>query len=95
MSRVLWLAAIVFAVPVPAFGQITFVDVPMTVAPAKPAAGAKNDGEKLECRMQDSTENRLGRHAVCLTKEQWAHQEQADKEMARHIQEESGEAKPF
>lgn len=95
MSRVLWLAAIVSVTPMPALAQITFVDVPMTVAPAKPAAGAKNDGEKLECRMQDSTENRLGRHAVCLTKEQWAHQEQADKEMARHIQEESGEAKPF
>ena len=94
MSRVPWLAAIVFIIPGPALAQITFVNVPMTVAPAK-AAAPKTDGDKLECRMQDSTENRLGRHSVCLTKEQWAQQEQGDKDMARKIKEQSGEAKPF
>lgn len=94
MSRLSWLAATLLVAAVPALAQIVFVDPPKTVPRAKPVSG-KSDVDKLECRMQDSTENRLGRHSVCLTKEQWVLQEQASKDMARHIQEESGEARPF
>ena len=94
MSRFAWLAAALLAVPVPLLAQITFVDPPKTIASSKPA-DSKSDLDKVECRMQDSTENRLGRHSVCLTKEQWLLQERADKDMARRIQEESGEARPF
>ena len=94
MSRFHWLAATLLVVPAPVLAQIVFVDPPKQVAPAKPG-NSKSDLDKLECRMQESTENRLGRHSVCLTKGQWLQQERGDKEMARHIQEESGAARPF
>lgn len=94
MSRLSWLSPTLLVIPFPALAQIAFVDPPKTVAPAKPAS-TKNDTEKLQCRMQDSTENRLGRHAVCLTKEQWAQQEQADKEMVRRMKEEAGAERPW
>jgi hypothetical protein len=94
MPKFRWLAATLLIAPVPVLAQITFVDPPRAVIAAKQAS-AKSDTDKLECRMQDSTESRIGRHAVCLTKEQWLMQEHGDKEMARHIQEQSGAAKPF
>jgi hypothetical protein len=93
MPKFRWLAVPLLVVSVPVLAQITFVDPPRAASAKQ--AGAKSDIDKLECRMQDSTESRIGRHAVCLTKEQWLLREHGDKEMARHIQEQSGAAKPF
>ena len=92
MSNPSWLVAALVIYSVPTAAQT--INPPRTAAAAKPAS-AKSDLDKVECRMQDSVDNRLSRHSVCLTKQQWLLQEQADKDMARTIQEQSGEERPF
>lgn len=56
-----------------------------TAASCSQTASTNMPSRPTQAETEDSTDNRLGRYSVCLTKEQWAQQGQADKEMARRI----------
>ena len=74
--------------PVPALGQIVFEDPPIKAAPARERI--KSDLDRIQCRMQDTTGTRLGRHQVCLTREQWLIYEAEEKDWIVHIQAQAG-----
>jgi hypothetical protein len=85
MSKLACIAATLFVIPTPVLAQIVFVDVPTKVEPTK-ADSPKSDTDKIECRTQDTTGTRLGRHVVCLTREQWWLYEHEQKEWLARIQ---------
>jgi len=65
------IVAALLAIPAPALAQIVFVDPPPPIAPPTRADMMKSDTDKIECRAENTLGSRLGRHQVCLTKEQW------------------------
>lgn len=85
MSKVHIIAAAALIVPAPVLAQIVFQDAPRRVAPTK-AAGPKSDLDQIECRAQDTTGDRLERHQVCLTKQQWLSYEQEAKQRVLELQ---------
>jgi hypothetical protein len=70
MSKSSLIAAALLATPAPAVAQIVFVDAP-PIAPPTKAERMKSDTDKIECRAENPLGTRLGRHQVCLTKDQW------------------------
>jgi hypothetical protein len=85
MSKFSLIAAALFGVAAPATAQIVFVDAPQ-IAPPTTADKSKSDTEKIECRAENQLGSRLGRHQVCLTKEQWWAYEQEDKQRVQQWQ---------
>jgi hypothetical protein len=83
MIKLAFLTAAVLVVPAPAFAQIVFQDTPAT---ATPKDVTKSDLDKLVCRRQETLGSRLQAKQVCLTKEQWFQQEQANKDKVRELQ---------
>jgi len=85
MSKTSLIAAALFVIPAPAVAQIVFVDAP-PIAPPTKMDKSKSDTEKIECRAENQLGSRLGRHQVCLTKEQWWAYEQEDKQRVQQWQ---------
>ncbi|NUQ17545.1 MAG: hypothetical protein HOP95_03690 [Sphingomonas sp.] len=79
MSKFVFIAVALLAVPAPLFAQIVFQDDLTKFTPTK-ADKNKSDLDKLVCRSQDVLGSRLERHQVCLTKEQWFSYEQEAKQ---------------
>lgn len=78
MSKFPLIAAALLAVPTPVLAQFTFVDDLTKFTPTK-VEKAKSDLDYLECRNEDTLGSRLGKHQVCMTKQQWWTYEQEDK----------------
>ena len=78
-SKFAIIAAALLAVPAPAFAQIVFEDDLTKFTPTH-SDKAKSDLDKLVCRSEDELGSRLGRHQVCLTKQQWLTYEQEAKQ---------------
>ena len=89
MVKFLLAASAYLIFPAPALAQIVFVDTPPLPPPTK-AEKRQSDLDKIQCRMQDTTGTRLGRHQVCLTREQWLIYEADEKDWIVHIQAQSG-----
>lgn len=79
MSKFVMIAAALLAVPAPVVAQIVFQDDSTKFTPTK-ADKSKSDLDKVVCRAEDVLGNRLERHQVCLTKEQWFSYEQEAKQ---------------
>lgn len=85
MSKLAFLTAALVAISVPAAAQIAFGDTDQAPKPVKTAKPSK-DSDKLVCRSQDSLGSRLDRKQVCMTKEQWAANEQEAKQKVHDMQ---------
>ena len=88
MSKLAYLGAALVIASVPASAQIVLQDTADQVAAPKPVKTAKpsKDSDKLICRSQDTIGSRLDAHQVCLTKEQWAANEQEAKQKVHDMQ---------
>jgi hypothetical protein len=90
MLKLAYFGAALVVASVPATAQIVFQDgsatstakAPTTVKTAKPS----KDSDKLVCRSQDTLGSRLDAHQVCMTKEQWAANEQEAKQKVHDMQ---------
>lgn len=89
MSKLAYFTPALMVIPGPALAQIVFQDAP-PVAPPTRAEKNQSDLDRIQCRMQDTTGTRLGRHQVCLTREQWLTYEAEEKDWIVHIQAQAG-----
>ena len=85
MSKFAFITAALLMLPAPALAQIVFDDPLPPQAHAKPDKN-KSDLDKVICRSQDELGSRLERHQVCMTKQQWATNEQEAKNKVHDMQ---------
>jgi hypothetical protein len=82
MSKLVYVAAALLAVPAPLLAQAQQA----APAPAKPQAQAMTDLNKVVCRTQEEIGSRLQNHKVCMTNEQWKVYAQQYKDQVQEIQ---------
>lgn len=84
MLKLAYLTAALIVLPAAALAQSAAA--PAVPAPAASPDKSKSDLDKVICRSQDEIGSRLERHQVCLTKQQWATNEQEAKNKVREMQ---------